>query len=632
MAWLLPACGARGLALPQSGDSERNFPNIQAPLYAFGRVGSDPGSVRAPSGLALGRDDELFVVDQGNHRIEVFSPNGMFRRSWGEPGSEASQFLFPSAVAIDREGEIYVADAGNGRIQVFSPEGRFLRQWGGMRAPRGLVVAGNRVYATDRLTHEIFMFTRQGSCEKVVGGLGREPGQFNEPWGVAVDGSGGLWVADSGNHRIQRLDRDGRPLSQWGDWGAQAGLLSYPAGLALSNDRVFVADRANHRIQVFDLKGTLVQQWGAAPVTPGQGEGRFHFPEALAVSESGGLTAVGEPFENRIQVFANREMPKSTRINDLPWWDSLHSRLHAARLAPPPPGAQPQRPGALAAADLHAVYFFDISTDALGPLAAVGGYGRKLGELNGVSGIAVDPEMGRAYVGDPGNRRVVLFELNRDAKRPEVFGRGVRVIAGWASDRGIPPSAPGTKPRAVRPGPLALGAGGRLHLLDAANERILVFGPEMEYERSIPVPPTIQEFAVGPDGGIYLTDPAHFEVQVYDRAGKRRLAFGRRHETAEEGFLWPFGVTVDDQGFIYVTDALLCSVRKFDPQGRPVTRWGKPGSGLRDLCSPRSIAFHKPGRLVVEDFGNHRAQAYDTEGMWLGTYVAGGLSTPLGIR
>jgi len=618
--------------IPQSGDSEKNFPIVEPPLYFFGRAGSGPGEFRGPAGLAIGADDSIYALDSGNHRIEVFQANGKLLRCFGSPGSGEGQFLFPSALALSPEGDLYVGDAGNGRIQVLSREGRFLRQWGGVRSPRGISFSQDRVYVTDGVTHELFIFSRQGVRISVTGGLGREPGHFNEPTGIAVDPGGFLYVTDTGNHRIQKLDPEGRPLAQWGDWGGQAGLLSYPAGLAYGHGCLFVADRANHRIQAFTIQGALIGQWGSAPASPGQGEGRLHFPDGVAVSPSGGLTVVSEPLENRIQVFANREIRKGVRVNDLPWWDSLHTRLHSARLAPPPPGAEPQRPGALPAADLHALYLFDISSDALGPLAAFGGYGRKLGELNGISGVAVDLDKGRAWVSDPGNRRLELFELNRDPRRPDTFSRGLRVIAGYALDRGVPPPVGENPARPLRPGPLRLDARGRLYLLDLANERILVYGDEFRMERSIRVPPATQGFAVGSHGEIWVTDPPHFRVQEIDSEGHFGRSFGRRDEVSDDGFLMPYGVAVDPKGFIYVTDALLNQVKKFDREGRFVKKWGKSGSTRDELISPRGVDFYPPECLVIEDFANHRAQAFDAEGKWLGTYVAGGLSTPLGIR
>jgi len=616
----------------QSGDSDRNYPNVLAPLYRFGRSGSEPGSLRHPWGLAVGRDDVLYVADAANHRVQMFAMNGLLRGSFGGCGSGPSQFLFPSAVAAGPEGEIYVADA-TGRLQGFSADGRFLSSREGLRPPvRGLAVSKDRIYVSESELHRVRVFLRKGGETGSFGGAGFQPGRFISPGGVAVDEDGAVYVADTGNHRIQKFGPDGGPLAQWGAWGSQAGLLSYPAGLGYSGGRISVADQGNHRVQVFDRNGVFLRQWGAPPPLVGDWPGRMHAPEGLAVSPSGGLTVVGEALEDRIQVFANRELAKTERVNDLPWWDTLHARMHAVRLAPPPPGSKPQTAGALAAPDVHAVFFFDVTTDAMGPLVAAGGYGRKIGELNGIGGVAMDPDRGRAFVADRGNRRLVIYEIPRSAARPELFENSIRVISSHAFDR-LTPSAPaGYVPEAAVPGPICRGGDGRIYILDRANAAILVCGADLLFEKRIPVPPSVQEFAIGAGGGIVATDPVRGQVVLYDAGGKETSAWGRRAEKGDDAFRWPYGIALDDRGFAYVSDAQQDAVMKFDPEGRFVKRWGTTGRKPDQFSSPRRLTYYKPDRLIVEDLGNHRAQLCNTEGDFLGNYVSGGLATPIAIR
>lgn len=613
-----------GNLVPQSGDSERNYPNVIAPIYSFGRAGSEPGSFRGPAGLAVGQNDLLYVADAGNHRVQMFAMNGLSRGAFGSRGKGDGEFLFPCAVAVAADGEVYVADAA-GRLQAFGAEGKFLKSWSGLRSPRGVAVAGDRIYVTEGDTHQLRILSRKDGGSKGVGGPGSQPGRFLSPGGVAVDERGAIYVADTGNHRIQKLDPDGKPLGQWGAWGAQAGLLSYPSGLALQGGRIYVADQANHRIQVFDPNGVLLRQWGAAPDRAGVGNGRLHYPDGLAVSPSGGLTVVSEPIEQRLQVFLNRDLQKIERVNDLPWWESLHSQLHAMRLAPPPPGCKPQMVGALAAADIHAVYFFDVSSNALGPLTAAGGYGRKLGELNGIGGLAIDPERGRAYVSDRGNRRVVMLDIPRDPVRRELFGNTIRVVGSTLVEKLVPRASPGYSPEAALPGPLCRDGQGRVYLLDRSNAAVLVCDADLKFLRLVAVSPTTQQFAVGADGTIYATDPVEGQVRIHDPEGRLKSSWS-------VGLRMPVGIALDDKGFAYVADALEDAVMKVDSDGNVVKRWGERGQRPNQLSSPRGITFYKPDRLIIEDYGNHRAQLCNTEGDWLGSYVAGGLSTPIAIR
>jgi DNA-binding beta-propeller fold protein YncE len=626
---LAAASGEARAPRPQSGDTDRNFPRVIAPLYTFGHPGSDRGLLKAPAGLAVGKDDLLYVADTGNHRVQVFAVNGLLRGSFGSFGFGPGEFSFPTALAAAPEGEVYVADAA-GRMQAFTPEGRFLKAWDGLRGPRGVAVTADRIYVTEGDLHRIRVYSRKDGADTAWGGLGSQPGRFLSPSGIAVDEDGAVYVADTGNHRIQKLGADGAPLAQWGTWGGQAGLLSYPTGLGTAAGRVTVADTGNHRIQVFDRAGTLIRQWGAPPAVAGEGDGRLHYPEGLAVSASGGLTVVAEAVDARIQVFSNRDVVPGRRVNDLPWWDSLHARVHAVRLAPPPPGSPPQKLGVLAAPDVHAVFFFDVATNALGSIVTAGGFGPKLGELNGAAGVAVDPDRGRAWVGDPGNRRVVVFEVPRSLERRELFGNSIRVVSAHAFDRIVPTPQPGYSSEASVPGPMTRSRDGAVFILDRANAAVLVFGPDLAFRRLIPVPATAREIAVASDGTLFVTDPVHLRLLAFDAGGKETA---RRDLSTGPGTVrMPWGVAADDRGFVYVADSLEDAVVKFDREGRFVKRWGTPGRQADRLSGPRAVAFYAPDRLIVEDYGNHRAQLCSTEGEWLGNYVAGGLATPIAIR
>jgi DNA-binding beta-propeller fold protein YncE len=91
-------------------------------LSLFGRSGEGPGEFRAPAGLAFDREDNLYVTEIGNHRVQVFDKTGKFLTMWGRKGSAVGEFGNPHGIIVDRNtGHVYVADTSNNRVQVFEP-------------------------------------------------------------------------------------------------------------------------------------------------------------------------------------------------------------------------------------------------------------------------------------------------------------------------------------------------------------------------------------------------------------------------------------------------------------------------------------------------------------------------------
>jgi sugar lactone lactonase YvrE len=89
-----------------------------------------------PTNLALSPAGEMYVTDgYGNARVHRFAPDGRLIASWGEPGAGPGQFHVPHGIAVDRRGIVYVADRENCRLQMFTPEGEFIREWADIARP-----------------------------------------------------------------------------------------------------------------------------------------------------------------------------------------------------------------------------------------------------------------------------------------------------------------------------------------------------------------------------------------------------------------------------------------------------------------------------------------------------------------
>ena len=124
-------------------DKERNFKNLLNKhdplddLNKISQVGSEKAQFNSPYYLAIDSKDNVYVTDRGNNRIQKFSPDGEFLLKWGKNGGDGTagdgngEFDFPHEIAVDKNDNVYVADTMNKRVQVFDSRGNFLFKLGG---------------------------------------------------------------------------------------------------------------------------------------------------------------------------------------------------------------------------------------------------------------------------------------------------------------------------------------------------------------------------------------------------------------------------------------------------------------------------------------------------------------------
>lgn len=195
------------------------------------------GYFRAPTDIAFDADDNLYISDgYTNSRIAKFDKNGNWIKSWGSRGSGGThadqnpgQFNTPHNIGSDRQNNIYVADRNNRRIQVFDREGNFIRflflnaAYDKKRHPALGNVNPNApdetqpwticitntptqyLYTSDSEPGRIYKMTLDGKILGVLGESGRGPKQFNWIHGLACPSENELLVADMNNWRVQKL-------------------------------------------------------------------------------------------------------------------------------------------------------------------------------------------------------------------------------------------------------------------------------------------------------------------------------------------------------------------------------------------------------------------------------------------
>lgn len=184
-----------------------------ASLARFGELGAEPGRFNMPQRVVELRDGALAVTDFGTglcNRVQVLTREGVARLVFGGPEEEQGGLERPMGVLQREDGSFVVADQRAGLVR-YGADGRFLGVFGDGKGAAGTLLYGlcrgddGSLYASDIGHDRLLRFSPEGVRRGAFGRHGSAPGEFVEPWDVAWSG-GRLYVADKGNHRVQRID------------------------------------------------------------------------------------------------------------------------------------------------------------------------------------------------------------------------------------------------------------------------------------------------------------------------------------------------------------------------------------------------------------------------------------------
>ncbi len=249
------------------------------PVMIFDAAGSfiaawGEGQFARAHGITIGPDDAVYCVDDLDHTVKKFTPDGKLLLTLGRSGQPSDTgatsvdyreirrvgppFNFPTNLAVAPSGELYVADGyGNARIHRFTATGEWIQSWGA---------------------------------------LGREPGQFQLPHGIAIHADGTVFVADRENSRLQLFTLDGKYLDEWRDVARpcqvsfdRAGLvyvaeLGYRAGMWPGTSPP-TPDATGGRVSIWTRQGELVARWGGGERPTATGD--FFAPHDIRVDSQG---------------------------------------------------------------------------------------------------------------------------------------------------------------------------------------------------------------------------------------------------------------------------------------------------------------------------------------------------------
>jgi streptogramin lyase len=256
-------------------------------------AGSGNGQFSGPKKVAIDSSGNLWVIDNGNHRVEEFNSSGSFLLAFGGAGTGNGQFSTAGngtqGIASDGSGNVWVADTGNSRVQEFNSSGSFLQIVGG---PCGhscgngqfasdwdlAITGGGNVWVVDLGNSRVQEFNSSGSFITTFGSKGTGIGQFaaSSPNGIAIDGSGNLWVTDLNNNRVEEFNSSGSYLSQFSVAVGSPGYISVDTG-----GNVWVTESFSNQVQEFNSSGSVIRTLGTGAA--GVGNGQFSGAGGIAV-------------------------------------------------------------------------------------------------------------------------------------------------------------------------------------------------------------------------------------------------------------------------------------------------------------------------------------------------------------
>jgi RHS repeat-associated protein len=262
---------------------------------------------------------------------EVYGPD-KFSFSFGTSGSGAGQMEEPTAVAEQGSGEaavVWVADAVNHRVDEYKAStGVFLEAFGWgvsngkeemqdcttsckagiagynpgqLNNPEGIAVSAQGwIVVADSADDRVEEYTNNGQLNRTFGSYGSEPGELNDPHGIAVTNTATVWVADTENCRVEEFT-EGRFEKAIGKCGTGHGEFEGTMGVAVSAGDVYVTDVGHGTVQEFTEAGVWVREFGSS----GSGPGQFSYPWAITTNTSDSDVYVSSWGDGRVEMFSS---------------------------------------------------------------------------------------------------------------------------------------------------------------------------------------------------------------------------------------------------------------------------------------------------------------------------------------
>lgn len=332
------------------------------------------------------------------HRFNVYIRNDVLNDVWDYQSGPVQLAAGGPAAGLDpyagkrTEAEAVAVWGSNGPA-----DGQFI-------TPRNLAVSPDGlVYVADSGNHRIQVFDQNGNFMYKWGSNGAGAGQFNEPWGIAVAPDGNVYVADTWNHRVQIFSPTGEYLNSFGtfanvqtDAQAEPGMFWGPRDVAIdAQGNVYVTDTGNKRVEKFTANGQFLQAWGGGGIVPG----KFEEPVGIAIDSQGNIY-VADTWNQRVQKF-------DTNFNPILEW-SVAGWDGESVVNKPYITVDDQNRVFISDPEGYRIIGYDGNTGSV--LVTWGQFGQDLASFGLPVGLKID-SAGNLLVADSDNNRIMKFQI-----------------------------------------------------------------------------------------------------------------------------------------------------------------------------------------------------------------------------